>query len=148
MRSVLIMRIGGYCTDQYLLGELVVCRLLQGYAVFTGRGDVKIIDNFLDPTAKWKSSGAGDLIAASSDVPSRHHPSLVSFEARVSLLVRGFNISYCDGTDAFFARGKEEVGEGASLKEGELVNKGRVNERKGDQPSGDYGTRDGFCCCI
>ncbi|KAL5977706.1 hypothetical protein ACLOJK_039234, partial [Asimina triloba] len=56
--------------------------------MFAGRADMKIIDNSADPIQEWKSSGAGSLTAASSDVPSGNHPLLVSFKEGVSLLVR------------------------------------------------------------
>ncbi|KAL6013661.1 hypothetical protein ACLOJK_004159 [Asimina triloba] len=46
---------GGYQADRYLWRELLILQLLQGYAVFPARDDVKAIDNPPDSTLGWKS---------------------------------------------------------------------------------------------
>ncbi|KAL5980646.1 hypothetical protein ACLOJK_028554 [Asimina triloba] len=65
---------------------LLVFHVAASYVVFTGRGNVKIIDNSPDSTPGWKLRGAGGLPAAGLDVSSGDHPSMVSFEASVHLI--------------------------------------------------------------
>ncbi|KAL5973161.1 hypothetical protein ACLOJK_037188, partial [Asimina triloba] len=94
-------------------GELLVCKLLQGYVAFVRKGDVKLIDYSLDPALEWKlrfiftqlmlendswgvpdRGGVGGLTTVGSDLPSGHYPLLVLFEGGFSLLVRGFIVAY------------------------------------------------------
>ncbi|KAL5986370.1 hypothetical protein ACLOJK_014703 [Asimina triloba] len=91
---------GGYWVDGYLWRELLVCRLLRGYAVFSRRGDVKTIDN-PPPIPRQVSPYviSGDCL------------SLVSLEGGVPSLVQVDASDHGDAS-ALFSRGERKKGGG------------------------------------
>ncbi|KAL5983940.1 hypothetical protein ACLOJK_018038 [Asimina triloba] len=94
-----------YRADRYLWRELLVCKLLQGYVAFAEKGDVKLINNFPNPTPKWKSRGTPQVIDLEEEGDAsllREHVALLkSREVRL--------LSECKAARSEAARLREEI---------------------------------------